>query len=89
MPGSKHVEDMTRLGGMGLHFAATIAVFGGGGYWLDSRLGSSPWLLIVGVFLGFGLGLYSMVLKLGPAGSGSGRSESTSDSSPERDPPDR
>jgi F0F1-type ATP synthase assembly protein I len=56
--------DFFRYSGLGLGFAATVGVFGLVGYWLDARLGSGPWILIAGVFLGFALGLFSMVKKL-------------------------
>ena len=50
--------------GIGLQFA--VSILGGvyAGQWLDTRLGSAPWLLIVGVFLGAGLSFYSMYSKL-------------------------
>jgi len=56
--------DLARYSGLGLQFAATMGVFALLGHWLDQRLGVSPGFLLVGVFLGFGLGLYSMVKKL-------------------------
>lgn len=59
-------SDVYRYAGVGTQFAATLAVFALGGWWLDAKLGSSPWLLLTGVFAGFGLGLYSMLLKLSP-----------------------
>jgi F0F1-type ATP synthase assembly protein I len=59
-------RDHFRFAGVGVHFAATIGVFALLGYWADRFLGTSPWLLLVGVFLGFGLGLTSLVAKLGP-----------------------
>ena len=34
------------------------------GQWLDRKLGTAPWLLIVGVFLGTGLSSYSIYTKL-------------------------
>ena len=34
------------------------------GQWLDKKLGSAPWLLVMGVFLGAGLGFYSIYVKL-------------------------
>ncbi|HED65744.1 MAG TPA: AtpZ/AtpI family protein [Planctomycetes bacterium] len=58
--------DLYRFAGVGLHFGATIGFFAWLGYWADGKLGSSPWLLLVGVFLGFGLGLWSLVSKFGP-----------------------
>ena len=59
-------SELYRYSGVGLQFAATIGVFAFGGYWLDGKLGSEPWLLIVGVLLGFVLGLYSMTKKVLP-----------------------
>lgn len=50
--------------GLGLQFAAAILVFLYAGQWLDRRLGSEPWFMIVGVFTGAGAGFYSMYRKL-------------------------
>lgn len=49
--------------GVGFQFAAVILVFTFAGIWLDKRLGTSPWLLILFVFLGAGGGFYSIYLK--------------------------
>jgi len=54
---------------MGVQFAATIGVFGFLGYWLDAKWGTSPWLLIAFIFLGFFGGLISMVSKVSKLGS--------------------
>ncbi len=50
--------------GVGLQFAFTIVAFMFAGMWLDRRLGSSPWLLILFVFGGAAAGFYSMYRKL-------------------------
>lgn len=55
--------------GVGLQFALSILVFLYAGRWLDEKLGTSPWLLMLGVLVGFGAALYSMVRKLGKQGS--------------------
>ena len=34
------------------------------GQWIDKKLGSAPWLLVTGVFVGAGLGFYSIYVKL-------------------------
>jgi ATP synthase protein I len=49
-----------RLAGAGLQLA--VCVIGGLylGQWLDRRLGTAPWLMIAGVFIGFGASFYSM-----------------------------
>lgn len=50
--------------GLGLQFAASILVFLYAGQWLDRRLGTEPWLLLAGVFVGAGASFYSMYRKL-------------------------
>ena len=45
-----------------LAFCLLAGVYGG--QWLDKKLGSAPWLLIAGVFLGAGLSFYSIYQKL-------------------------
>src|SRR5687768_8826853 len=50
--------------GVGLQFALTIVVFMFAGMWLDRRLGTSPWLLMLFVFGGAGAGFYSIYRKL-------------------------
>ncbi len=42
---------------LGIEMAATLAVGGGVGWFLDDWLGTGPWLLVVFVFLGIGAGL--------------------------------
>jgi F0F1-type ATP synthase assembly protein I len=46
--------------GIGLQFALTILIFTAAGIWLDRRLGTSPWLLILCVFVGAGGGFASI-----------------------------
>lgn len=36
----------------------TVLLGIGGGYWLDSWLGTKPWFLVLGGVLGLGLALY-------------------------------
>ncbi len=50
--------------GLGIQFALSIILFLFLGQWLDRKLGTSPWLLILGVFLGAGAGFYSMYRRL-------------------------
>jgi F0F1-type ATP synthase assembly protein I len=50
--------------GLGVQFAAAILVFLFAGQWLDRRLGTSPWLMLLGVLLGAGGGIYSMYRRL-------------------------
>lgn len=48
------------VAGIGFQFALTILVFVFLGVWLDRRLGTSPWLLLICVFVGAAGGFYSM-----------------------------
>lgn len=54
----------SELAGVGLQFAASLLVFLFAGQWLDRRLGTSPWLMMIGVFVGAGASFYSMYRKL-------------------------
>jgi F0F1-type ATP synthase assembly protein I len=49
--------------GVGLQFALVILAFTFAGIWLDRKLGTSPWLLIICVFAGAGGGFYSIYQK--------------------------
>ena len=46
--------------GLGLQFGGAIVLFLFAGQWLDRKLGTAPWLLIAGVFVGASAGFYSM-----------------------------
>jgi hypothetical protein len=50
--------------GAGLQFALTLILFSFLGIWLDKRLSSSPWFVLICVFVGAGAGFYSIYRKL-------------------------
>lgn len=50
----------SEFAGVGLQFGITIVALALAGLWLDRKLGTSPWLMIVGVFGGAGLGFWEM-----------------------------
>lgn len=50
-----------QLAGVGFEFIAAVLMLGGMGWLLDRWLDSGPWLLIVGMCLGFVLGLYLLI----------------------------
>ena len=50
--------------GLGIQFAVSIVVFLYLGQWLDRKLGTAPWLLLAGVFIGAGGSFYSMYRRL-------------------------
>ena len=57
-----------QFAGVGLQFALTIVVFAFAGIWLDKHLGTSPWLVILGVFIGAAAGFFSIYRQLTTAG---------------------
>jgi ATP synthase protein I len=63
-PGASHQRGTTltagSFAGLGLQFALTILVFLYAGQWLDRKLGTAPWLLLLGVFIGAAGGFYSL-----------------------------
>ena len=46
--------------GLGIQLAISILLFLYLGQWLDKKLGTGPFLLIVGVFVGAAVGIYNM-----------------------------
>ena len=84
--GAAQVVSGAEFAGIGIQFALTILVFVFAGVWLDKWLGTSPWLLLVSVFVGAAGGFYSMyrrvtaaqrrskdVVAQGQSGGGTGR----------------
>lgn len=49
---STALRQVTALAGAGIQFAVTAALCTAAGWWLDGRLGSSPWLLMGGGIVG-------------------------------------
>jgi F0F1-type ATP synthase assembly protein I len=58
--------NLSGLAGLGVQFVVVILAFLFAGKWLDSRLGTSPWLLILGVFVGAAASMYGMYRKVFP-----------------------
>ena len=50
--------------GAGFQFAFALLLFLFVGRWADGKLGTAPWLMLLGMFLGGGAGFYSMYRKL-------------------------
>lgn len=46
---------------LGAEFAAIFFAFVYGGNLLDQRLGTKPWLVLLGICLGFGIALYRLI----------------------------
>ncbi len=66
-----------QFAGVGLQFALTIVVFAFAGIWLDKHLGTSPWMVILGVFVGAAAGFFSIYRQLMTASRRSDDRDST------------
>ena len=51
---------------LGMELAVAMVLGVVGGRWADAKLGTSPALLLLGVALGFGAGLYLMIRSVKP-----------------------
>jgi F0F1-type ATP synthase assembly protein I len=55
---------------MGFMLVALVVLFGAAGYGVDRWLHTTPWLMVAGVFVGFGLGFVYLVLVFSAGDSG-------------------
>ena len=60
-PAPSTLADLARLSGLGMTFALCIVLCGGGGWWLDEKIGTFPVFLSIGVFLGAAAGFVHIV----------------------------
>jgi F0F1-type ATP synthase assembly protein I len=63
-PPTSGATSAAAVAGLGLQFVVAILLFLFIGKWADERLGTEPWLLITGVFLGAGASFYSIYRRL-------------------------
>ena len=59
-PDGRNGMSGSEFAGVGLQFAVSIVLFALAGIWLDKRLGTSPWLVLVLVLGGSALSFWSM-----------------------------
>ena len=79
--GQPQVPGNSEFAGMGLQLVIAIILFLFVGKWVDSRLGTAPLFMIVGVFVGAGGATFAMYRRIFPPAptkppSGPGRGES-------------
>ena len=67
----KQLSSGAEFAGLGIQFGLSLVLFAFLGYWLDRKLGTSPWLLLLLVFVGFGAAFYSIYRRVvGTGGRG-------------------
>jgi len=59
--GLSTAADLGRYAGLGLQFAASLALFGAIGWWVDQRLSTRPWIFILGLLGGAALAFVSLL----------------------------
>jgi F0F1-type ATP synthase assembly protein I len=59
-PAARTLKTLGQLGSVGLAFVLALVMGFAGGYWLDGRLGTTPWL----TFVGFGMGVAAGILNV-------------------------
>lgn len=52
------------LAEVGLRFASVLVLSALGGWWLDGKLGWTPWLTLIGTAAGFAAGLTWLILRV-------------------------
>jgi ATP synthase protein I len=55
------LKTIGQLSTVGLSFVLALVMGFGGGYWLDGRLGTSPWLAMLGFAMGVAAGVLNVV----------------------------
>jgi ATP synthase protein I len=56
-----NTSEWYRVAGIGFEFVAAVLLLSAAGFGLDRWLGTSPWLLLGGMVLGFVVGLVMMI----------------------------
>lgn len=54
------LQSFVRYSHLGLQFALTIGLLTAAGVWADRKWGLMPLFTLIGLFLGFGAGFYSL-----------------------------
>ncbi len=60
----KPIPGAMEYAGVGVQLVVSILLFLYLGQWADGKLGTAPWLTILGVFVGFGASFYSVLSRL-------------------------
>ncbi|MCF6286244.1 MAG: AtpZ/AtpI family protein [Candidatus Hydrogenedentes bacterium] len=76
-----------RYASLGIQLAVSMCLFGWVGYWLDGKLETSPWLMIIGLMLGAGAGFYALILTVNAGMKQEALEAADSKASPSKDSP--
>jgi ATP synthase protein I len=54
------LRELGKYGALGLEMAISVVIGMAIGWWLDGRLGTTPWLMVVWIGFGFAAGVRSL-----------------------------
>jgi len=60
-PDARTLKTLGQLSTIGLAFVFALVLGFGAGFWLDSKLGTSPWLSLLGFAMGLAAGVLNVV----------------------------
>lgn len=72
-PDARMIKMIGQLSTVGLAFVFALVLGFGAGYWLDQRLGSTPWLSLLGFAMGLAAGVLNVVRTMQAVGGTSPR----------------
>lgn len=67
LPWERKASPLLLAGGLaaaGFEFGIAVVLFFLGGRWLDTHIGSSPWMSVVGALVGVATGMYLLLRPL-------------------------
>lgn len=73
------LRTIGQLSTVGMAFVLALVMGFGAGYWLDQRLGSMPWLSMIGFFAGLAAGVLNVYRVLQATASSSSGTSSSAD----------
>jgi ATP synthase protein I len=59
--GGRQLNTLTRVASVGIELALSTVIGLLGGRWLDGKLGTDPWLMLLGLLLGVAAGFRSLI----------------------------
>jgi F0F1-type ATP synthase assembly protein I len=68
------MRTLGQLSTVGMSFVLALVMGFGGGYWLDGRMGTMPWLSFIGFFAGLAAGVLNVYRVLKATASTTGTS---------------
>lgn len=60
-PGGRKFRALAQLASVGIELSVSTIVGMLGGRWLDDKLGSAPWLMLLGLVFGVAAGMRSLI----------------------------